>query len=64
MHDAAGAAKAVAAGADTVQIVSALLRHGPKWLAAVKNGLVEWLEQHGYDDLGQARGVLDASRCC
>ena len=63
VHDAHGAVKAVLAGADAVQMVSALLRHGPKWLAQVRHGLGEWLEEHGYESLGAARGALDASRC-
>jgi dihydroorotate dehydrogenase (fumarate) len=36
--------KALLAGADAVQMVSALLRHGPGHIAAMRQGLERWLE--------------------
>jgi len=63
VHRAADAVRAIAAGAHTVQMVSALLRHGPKHLQIVLQGLREWLEEYEYDSLGQARGALSYERC-
>ena len=41
--------KALLAGADVVQLVSALLRHGPGHLAAMRQGLERWLEWQKLD---------------
>jgi dihydroorotate dehydrogenase (fumarate) len=58
VHDAVGALKAIMAGADAVQMVSALLIHGPERLAQTKAGLAEWLEEHEYESLAQAKGSM------
>lgn len=38
--------KAILAGADAVQMVSALLRHGPAYVESMRRGLDDWLEWH------------------
>ena len=58
VHDGIGALKAVMAGADAVQMVSALLIHGPERLAQARATLAEWLEEHEYVSLAQARGSM------
>ena len=58
VHDGIGALKAVMAGADAVQMVSALLIHGPERLAQARAALAEWLEEHEYESLAQARGSM------
>ncbi len=58
VHDGIGALKAVMAGADAVQMVSALLIHGPERLAQTRTGLAEWLEEHEYESLAQAKGSM------
>ena len=58
VHDGIGALKAVMAGADAVQMVSALLIHGPDRLAQTRATLSEWLEEHEYESLAQARGSM------
>ncbi|MBK8572073.1 MAG: dihydroorotate dehydrogenase-like protein [Holophagaceae bacterium] len=58
VHDGIGALKAVMAGADAVQMVSALLIHGPDRLAQSRATLAEWLEEHEYESLAQARGSM------
>ena len=50
--------KAVLAGADAVQVVSALLRHGPAYIAAMRRGLEDWLERQQLDSLDEVRGSL------
>jgi dihydroorotate dehydrogenase (fumarate) len=50
--------KAVLAGADVIQLVSALLRHGPGHVGAMKKGLTDWLEWHKMEDLAEARGLV------
>ncbi len=63
IHDVGGVLKAVMAGADAVQVVSALLRHGPQRLAQLRADLVAWLEEHEYESLAQARGSMNLARC-
>jgi dihydroorotate dehydrogenase (fumarate) len=58
VHDGIGALKAIMAGADAVQMVSALLIHGPERLAQSRAGLAEWLEEHEYESLAQAKGSM------
>ena len=63
VHSAEDAVKAVLVGADSVQMVSALLRGGPSRLTEVLAGLSRWLERHGYESLNEARGSLSLARC-
>jgi dihydroorotate dehydrogenase (fumarate) len=58
VHGAKDAVKAIGAGADAVQVVSVLLRHGPRILATLTAGLSQWLSLHGYDDADSFRGTL------
>jgi dihydroorotate dehydrogenase (fumarate) len=50
--------KAILAGADVVQMVSALLLHGPAYVALMRRGLEDWLDWHSMEQLGDARGFL------
>lgn len=63
VHTTRDALKAVMAGADSVQLVSALLRHGPEHLAAVREGMARWLEEHEYDSLRQLHRSMSLQRC-
>jgi len=48
--------KALLAGADVVQLVSALLRHGPGHISAMRQGLERWMEWHKAARLSEVRG--------
>jgi len=63
VHTGLDALKAVLAGAHAVQMVSALLRHGPDRLTLVRDSLERWLEEHEYNSLAQAQGSLSLLRC-
>jgi dihydroorotate dehydrogenase (fumarate) len=63
VHTALDAIKAVMAGAHAVQMVSALLRHGPEHLSVVRDGIAAWLEEHEYDSLRQMHGSMSLERC-
>ncbi len=63
VHSATDAIKAVMAGADAVQMVSALLRHGPGQLGVVLQEMRQWLEEHEYDSLDQLRGSMSLRHC-
>jgi dihydroorotate dehydrogenase (fumarate) len=56
--DPSDAAKAILAGAHTVQIVSAILRHGPPYIGVMRDGLSRWMEAHGFSTLDDVRGRL------
>lgn len=62
VHTALDAVKAVMAGASAVQMVSALLQHGPDHLKEVRDGLAQWLEEHEYESLRQMHGSLSLTR--
>jgi dihydroorotate dehydrogenase (fumarate) len=58
VHSATDAVKAVMAGAHGVQIVSALLRHGPAALTALVKEFERWGDANGYDRLDRMRGRM------
>ena len=45
------------AGAHAVQIVSALLQHGPEHLGTIRDGLATWLEEHDIDRFERRRAA-------
>jgi dihydroorotate dehydrogenase (fumarate) len=63
VHTTSDVVKAVLAGADTVQLVSVLLRHGPRFLTTLVTGLRAWLEEHEYESVEQLRGAMSHRRC-
>jgi dihydroorotate dehydrogenase (fumarate) len=63
VHTYNDAVKAIMCGASAVQVVSALLRHGPERLSELRDGLSIWLEDHEYDSLEQLRGSMNHDRC-
>ena len=63
VHTGLDALKAVMCGADGVQMVSALLKEGPKQLLTARTEL-EWvLEENEYDSLAQVKGSMSLTRC-
>jgi dihydroorotate dehydrogenase (fumarate) len=63
VHSEIDAVKALMAGADAVQMVSALLRHGPEHLTKVRGDLERWLVDHEYESLQQLRGSMNLENC-
>ncbi|MDX2199070.1 MAG: dihydroorotate dehydrogenase-like protein [Phycisphaerae bacterium] len=63
VHTTLDVIKAIMSGADGVQLVSALLRHGPGHLLQLRRELVGWLEQHEYDSLSQMKGSMSFLKC-
>jgi dihydroorotate dehydrogenase (fumarate) len=63
VHSATDAIKAVMAGADALQMVSALLKRGPAYLEEVRRNMARWLEEHDYESLRQMRGSMSLARC-
>ena len=63
VHDAESAIKALMAGADAVQLVSALLKHGPQQIGVVRRDMERWLEDHEYESVRQMIGSMSLRRC-
>ena len=63
VHTSLDALKAVMAGAHAVQMVAALLQHGPQHLGVVREELARWLEDHEYASLRQAQGSMSLEHC-
>lgn len=58
VHTGIDAAKAILCGAQSVQMVSALLEHGAPRMKGVVDELNWWLDEQGYQSAEEARGVL------
>jgi dihydroorotate dehydrogenase (fumarate) len=63
VHTPLDAVKAVMCGAHAVQLVSALLRGGPRQVQGIRDGVATWLQDHEYDSLAQMRGSMNLDRC-
>ena len=62
-HNATDVVKSVMAGADAVQLVSVLLRHGPARLRGLRAEVEQWLAQHEWNALREMRGNMSLIRC-
>jgi dihydroorotate dehydrogenase (fumarate) len=58
IHTPEDAVKVLLAGADVAMMASALFRHGPDHLTAVRDGIASWLEEHEYASLAQMKGSV------
>ncbi len=63
VHSEIDVVKSVMAGAHAVQMVSALLEHGPEHLLTVREDLERWLIDHDYDSLRQLQGSMSLENC-
>jgi dihydroorotate dehydrogenase (fumarate) len=63
VHRTEDALKAILAGAHTVQLTSVLLRHGPRFLTTLLDGIRAWMEERGYANLEELRGAMNHKRC-
>ncbi len=55
--------KVLMAGADVAMLCSALLRHGIAHLAAVRAGIVRFMEEREYVSVAQMKGSMSQSTC-
>ncbi len=56
------AIKALLAGADVVQVVSAILRNGPGYLHTMRQRLIEWMDTKQIASVDDLRGLVSAAR--
>ena len=54
--------KATMAGAHGTQMLSALLRHGPRHLVTVRREIESWMEEHEWSSLDEMRGLMSLQR--
>ena len=60
VHTPEDAIKLLLAGADVVHLCSALLEQGPSYLTQIRCGIEEWMEDQGFDSVGEFRGRVSA----
>ena len=58
VYDAPGALKQILAGAQVVQLASALMRNGIPHLGKVLAGIEDWMDRRGVSTLDELRGTL------
>jgi len=62
VDSAAEVVKYLLAGADAVMTTSALVRHGVGHMQVLHDGLVQWMDARGFDDVRDVRGVMSQRR--
>lgn len=55
--------KTIMAGASAVQMVSALVSHGPEYIRKLTEEISLWMEEHEYESLKQMCGSMNISHC-
>ena len=63
VHTGIDAVKAIMAGADSVQLVSALLINGPAYIGDVLTELTAWMTDKGYETIDEMRACMSYLRC-
>ena len=63
VHTVLDVVQAAMAGAHAVQMVSALLHHGPQHIAVLRQELGQWLEEHEYASLREMVGSMNMRNC-
>jgi dihydroorotate dehydrogenase (fumarate) len=63
VHTGVDAVKAIMAGANSVQMVSALLINGTRKMTNVFDEMKEWMAEHEYESIDQLRGCMNYARC-
>jgi dihydroorotate dehydrogenase (fumarate) len=61
-HNAVDVIKAVMTGAHSVQMVSALLIHGPEHITRTLEAVDFWLSEHDYESLRQMQGSMNMAK--
>jgi len=58
IHDSEGVIKQILAGAQSVQIVSALYKNGPEYLNTIIEGLSHWMTSKAYKKISDFTGLI------
>jgi dihydroorotate dehydrogenase (fumarate) len=62
VHDGKAVIKQLLAGADAVQMVSALYQNGPEYLSKVIEEIEGWMKEKGFDSIADFKGKLSQER--
>jgi dihydroorotate dehydrogenase (fumarate) len=62
VHDGTALIKQILAGANAVQVVSALYKHGKGHIATMLQTLEEWMKKKGFNSLSDFRGKLSQAK--
>jgi len=62
VHSGKDAAKALLAGAQIVQVASALLENGIPYLSTMLRELEGWMDEHGYEAVSDFRGKMSQKK--
>ncbi len=61
VHSGEDVIKYILAGADAVQVCSALYTNGISFLEKINSSVAQWMDEKGFSDIGQFRGKLNYS---
>jgi dihydroorotate dehydrogenase (fumarate) len=62
VHDGTAAIKQLLAGAQAVQVVSALYKNGAGHISTMLGELEAWMNKHGYGKLDEFRGKMSQDK--
>lgn len=62
IHDGKAVVKQLLAGANAVQMVSAIYQNGPQYLKKVISEIEEWMEKKGFSSIDEFRGRLSQEK--
>lgn len=62
VHDGSGVVKQILAGANAVQICSALYKNGFDHLEVIHSDMHDWMSKHGYENPDQFRGIMSQKK--
>lgn len=63
IHKAQDVLKMIMAGANVAMLCSVLLKYGIDQIRLIKQGLVDWMEEHEYESVLQMRGSMSQKNC-
>jgi dihydroorotate dehydrogenase (fumarate) len=58
IHDSSAMIKQILAGADAVQVVSAIYKHGPQYINQMLSELEKWMDDKGFNYIGLFKGQI------
>lgn len=62
IHDGKAVIKQLLAGAQAVQVVSALYKNGPPYIQTMLDTVEDWMSRHGYETLEDFRGKMSQDK--
>lgn len=59
VHDGWAVVKSLLAGASAVEVCTTLFWNGPHRIGVMKEQMMQWMEEHGYENIGQFKGRMN-----